>query len=57
MSMPPPQVDPRVGVKPIPRPQDADYSDEINVKQYQAMQRYSEQDESRMGPVVDELTW
>lgn len=58
MSTRPPKLDPRYGVgKPLPRAKDADYSDEITAKQFSALRAYCEQDESKMGPVVDELRW
>lgn len=56
--MRPPKVDPRYGQgTPLPRAQDADYSDEISARQHKSLLCYSEQDEAKMGPVVDEITW
>lgn len=58
MSTRPPKLDPRRAAgAPLPRARDADYSDEITTKQIDALRRYYPQDESKMGPVVDELTW
>lgn len=41
----------------LPEPAAADYSDELTVKNLEALRSAWTQDESAMGPVVHEFTW